>query len=96
MTTRYFSPSCALSNYSIKRAFVTFTLIALSPFIATAEFGPQRMITGNAGGVIEAASLTLKEMETSISLPQISALTKSLFIGTTVTEHTLQAPSSKA
>ena len=60
MTTRYFSPSCALSNYSIKQAFVTFTLIALSPFIATAEFGPQRIITGNAGGVIEAASLDLE------------------------------------
>ena len=60
MTTRYFSPSYALSNYSIKQAFVTFTLIALSPFIATAQFGPQRIITGNAGGVIEAASLDLE------------------------------------
>ena len=60
MTPCYFSPSCALSNYSIKHAFVTFTLIALSPFNAKAEFGPQRIITGNAGGVIEAATLDLE------------------------------------
>ena len=51
---------CALSNYSLKQAVVTFLLVALAAINATAEFSSQRIITSSASGVIEAASLDLE------------------------------------